>query len=154
VAGKPKKERRVEAGDIVLRGLHLIFDTFGATRPIRLGLAFALSLALELFVPTIQRHGVPMPDERWVALALFGLSFCLLFWPLLIWPGLPEPTKQLLAVIEEFARRSGLSPANRQRLYLELLGIIISSNKDLRSLDFNEIRKAHEAALKSFVPTL
>jgi hypothetical protein len=141
------------AGVLALSGLHFIFDAFGATRPIRLGLAIALSFALRLLVPTASQYGLPSLDERTLAFALFGVSFCLLFWPLLVWPGLPEPLKEWIVILDTFSKKSGLSQKARRELYFDFLQIVISSNKELAAIDFSKVKESFAKSHSAVIPS-
>jgi hypothetical protein len=141
---KKKKISASSAGGVMLRGLNFIFDAFGVTRPLRLGLALGLSFALELVVPWANLHGFPSPPPPTLATALFGVSFCLLFGPLLLWPGLPDSLKELLVVLELFAKKSGLSEEGRQKLYFGALEAIVFRNKELQYIDFKPIKEEYE----------
>jgi hypothetical protein len=105
----------------VLYGLHFFFDAFGATRPIRLGVVVAFCFALD--APTrglLSTFGVSRPSGLTLECSLFGLSFLVFFFPLLLRPTLPEPTAERFLVIEAFAQEIGLSKAKKRLLYLDL----------------------------------
>jgi len=133
-----------------LYGLHFIFDAFGATRPVRLGIVVGLSLALDTPARILStKYQVPLPSGFILEYSLLGLSFCLLFLPLLFSPTVPEPVAERITVIETVAKVSGLSKAEKRLLYLDLLEVILKSNKIIPRLDLSRIREAHEAKIKS-----
>jgi hypothetical protein len=145
-----KKAPLTAASGVVLYSLHFFFDAFGATRPIRLGIAVALALALDepakLVLATMS---VAQPTGFVLEYSLFGISFCVCFLPLLLRPTMPEPIVERFVIIEEFAKKIGLSKGQKQLLYLDLLELMLKANKDLAHLDLSSIRDAHQAKLIS-----
>jgi hypothetical protein len=145
--GPAKKRLISSAAGVTLRGLNFIFDSFGATRPIRLGLTIALSLTLGLPAKMLATYyAVVIPSDVTLYAAFFGVSFILLFAPLLIWPGLPEPLLLKIAAIEQLATKSGLSKAAKRKLYFRELESFINTNGNLESLDLKGIKEEDEAS--------
>jgi hypothetical protein len=136
---------------VVLYGLHFIFDAFGATRPVRLGIVVGLSLALDTPARSLSAaYHLALPAGT-LEYSLFGLSFCLLFFPLLFRPTVPEPIAERIMVIETIAKAGGLSKPEKRLLYLDLLEVIVKSDKNIPRLDLSKVREEHEAKIKSRV---
>ena len=151
MAPRPRKlEDKSFGSGIVLYGLHFIFDAFGATRPIRLGIVTGLSLALVTPARVLAtRYQIALPAGFILEYSLFGLSFCVLFLPLLIFRTIPEPISERITIIETIAKKGGFSRTEKHLLYLELLEVIIKSDKNMARLDLSKIREAHEAKIQS-----
>jgi len=109
--------------DLIAYVLHSIVDSLGVNRPIRLGLALALTLFLAWparLVSNAFPMAVPTNDTE-LYLFLFGLSFCVLFIPVLFSDkSVPEPTKEIVNLIEIAAKRGGLSYKEKKAMYVEL----------------------------------
>jgi hypothetical protein len=65
---------------VISRGLNFIFDSFGATRPVRLGLALGLSFALEFLVPLAK---FPLPGQPTLATCLVRLVLLPSLWAII-----------------------------------------------------------------------
>src|SRR5262245_48726535 len=115
MASRPRKHEETPSGSgVVLYGLHFIFDAFGATRPVRLGIVVGLSLALVTPARILAtRYQIPLPTGFALEYSLFGLSFCLLFLPLLVFRTIPEPISERITVIETIAKKGSFSRAEK-----------------------------------------
>ena len=118
----PKRNSPAATGGIVLYGLHFIFDAFGTTNPRRLGVAVAVSLALDTPARILAAYyNVPLPSGFTLEYSLFGVAFTGFFLPGLFRPIMPEPPAERFLVINKFAKEIGLSKAEKRLLYLQLL---------------------------------
>jgi len=141
----PKDSKLSSTGGIALYGLHFIFDAFGATRPVRLGLAIALSLALNWPTRILAvGFGVPLPGGFILEYSLFGLSFCVFFLTFLHRPPLPEAIAEQFVVIESFAKQVRISRAEKRQMYRDLYGVIISRNGHLPQLHLSHLKEDHK----------
>ena len=133
------------AGGVLLYGIHFIFDAFGATRPLRLGVAVALSLVLDGLVDfSAKQFKVSLPSELTVANSSFGLSFCLLFIPLLFRPSLPEPIIEYIMVIDKFTKLSQASRSAKRQMYIDLYRDIRNNNGHLPQLNLPKAKEYKE----------
>jgi hypothetical protein len=151
-SGSPKGEKLSSASGVVLYGLHFIFDAFGATRPVRLGIVVGLSLALDTPARVLfAKYAVALPSGFTLEYSLFGFSFCLLFLPLLFRPTIPEPLAERITAIETISKAGGLLRSEKRLLYLDLLEVVVKSDKVIPRLDLTKIRETHEAKIKTRV---
>ena len=139
---RPGKLRKTSSANanIFVSGLHFIFEVIGATRPVRLGLAVALSFAL--YIPTdmlIVLLRLPAPNAITLAYSLFGLSFCIFFVSFLFSPPLPEPVSEHFVIIEQIAKRAGLNKSERRGMYRQLYNLILVRNGYLPKLDLTDL---------------
>jgi hypothetical protein len=145
-----------------LYAFHFIFEAFGTTRPIRLGLVVALSAVFEPFViePIVQvvelHSGLRLTSEHTVLYAgSFGIWFCFLFAPLLIGKTkLPEPVQEYLKLLATVMDSAGLSKQERKLVYLELIELILSTNPKLGLKNLDEIKARQLASIKKSILTL
>jgi hypothetical protein len=146
----PKQNKSSSASGVVLYGLHFIFDSFGATRPIRLGVAVALSLALDAPLRSLaMKLGVAIPGGFILENSLFGLSFLVFFLPLLFRSVLPEPIAEQLFVVETFAKKIGASRSERRQMHVGFYGLIISKNGHLPPLDLSKLKEERKEKIDS-----
>ncbi|MGL4963187.1 MAG: hypothetical protein ACRC67_18290 [Inquilinus sp.] len=147
------RESMDEWREIVTRSLKFLFDTVGATHPIRFGLALAGGLGAQAMANVAF---AAFPSQNWL-LAIYNLhpahmialAFVLLFCSLLLpRKGVPEPVRVELALVEELVNKAGLNKAERHHIYLEVLNVTMQKGHLSSSIDLQAIKKYREKTLE------
>lgn len=135
--------------DFVGQTLRWLFESIGATHPIRLGLSLMGGVSLQAIAAILYSS---FPSENWLdvlaklpSYQAVGLIFVLLFIPLLLpSQSVPEPIRIELALLEQLVKLAGLNKAERQLIYLDLLRVASKSGTFTSQIDIEAIKTFRE----------
>jgi hypothetical protein len=154
MASPVKKTRApaISALDYSTFALNWVAGAIGATYPVRFGLVLLGALGVQGFAKVLF---AAVPSQVWLnavamlpAHQMMGITFLLFFAPLLL-PRrrIPEETQSELALIEELVKKSGLSRAERQLVYMEILQASFKKGYRFSIVDIDAIRRLRETEL-------
>jgi hypothetical protein len=139
--------------DYFTAALKWVTTAVGTSHPVRFGLVLLGSVGVQGLAAIIF---VAAPSQPWLhAIAtlpvhqMAGITFALLFTPVLLSRGtISEETQSELALLEELVKRSGLSRAERQLVYLEVLQASFKKGHRFSIIDINALKMVRETKLK------
>jgi hypothetical protein len=153
---RPKGVSSEQIGSLAAAAVQWLFDSVGATHPIRLGLCVSFAIAARGMVAVFAAHfPILKAASELDTYQLAGISFFLFFFPLLF-NSVPENVRETLTLIRIVARKARLTRAERKLIYIAMLQQICESQSITSSIDFRALKASTtreiEQLLKSREP--